>query len=240
VIEFSNRLLAFTVIVVTILNAVVARRAARGTRPYHLALAVGLLTLAQGPLGAVTIVTGLNPVVVGSHFLLFMLDLSAATVLLVDVRGGSSAALRPAWLAPAVGVMLVWTFALIVSGAVVTMSGTHPGSDNVPRMWNLLDAAYWHVRIGASFVAALAVFLLAIARLEVTDHRVPRLAWLVVVLTGCQILIGEWQWRNQLPWWSTWLHVATATALWAVTVALARLLVGPAAVSSPSAAPATA
>ncbi len=222
IIEFSNRVFAFTVIVVTIANAVVAWRGVRSSNrlQFRLALAVAILTLAQGPLGGITIITGLNPIVVGSHFLLFMVDLSVATVLLVDVRGDSPPVPRPGWLSAAVIALLVWTFALIVSGSVVTMSGTHPGSDNVPRLWNLLDAAYWHVRIAASFVAVLAAFLFATARLEVTNHRVPRLAWLVVALTAAQILIGEWQWRNQLPWWSTWLHVATATGLWAATVAL--------------------
>jgi cytochrome c oxidase assembly protein subunit 15 len=239
VIEFSNRIFAGTVIVVTILNAFVAWRGIRSTMPtqWRLALAVAILTLAQGPLGAVTIITGLNPVVVGSHFLLFMIDLSLATVLLVDVRGDSPAIPRPPWLRAAVVVMLVWTFALIISGVVVTMAGTHPGSNDVPRMWNLLDAAYWHVRIAASFVAALAAFLYAIARLDVTNHRVPRLAWLVVSLTGAQIVIGEWQWRHQLPWWTVWLHVATATALWASTVALGRSLLSPAAQPSTAAVP---
>jgi heme a synthase len=236
VIEFSNRVFAATVIAVTILNAFVAWRGIRPTQPtqWRLALTVAILTLAQGPLGAVTIITGLNPVVVGSHFVLFLIDLSVATVLLVDVRGESPDIPRPPWLRPAVVVMMVWTFALIVSGVVVTMAGTHPGSNDVPRMWNLLDAAYWHVRIAASFVAALAVFLYAIARLDVTNHRVPRLAWLVVALTATQILIGEWQWRHQLPWWSVWLHVSTATALWATTVALGRSLLSPAMAPHPS------
>jgi cytochrome c oxidase assembly protein subunit 15 len=235
-IEFSNRILAFTVIVVTLTTAVVAWRGVRRTHPpqWRLALAVAILTLAQGPLGAVTIMTGLNPVVVMSHFLLFMVDLSVATVLLVDVRGRSPQVPRPPWLAAAVVALMVWLFALLVSGAVVTASGTHPGSIDVPRMWNLLDAAYWHVRIAASFVAALAVFLYAIAQLDVTNHRVPRLAWLLVGLVASQIVIGEWQWRHQLPWWAVWLHVATAAALWATAVALGRSLLSPAMAPSPS------
>jgi hypothetical protein len=38
------------------------------------------------------------------------------------------------------------------------------------------------------------------------------------------MLVGEVQWRNQLPWWLVLIHVALATAVWAGVVALATLL----------------
>jgi cytochrome c oxidase assembly protein subunit 15 len=215
------------VIVLTILTAVSAYRGVRRSDPprWRMALAIGLGTLAQGPLGGITILTGLHPVVVMSHFLLALVIFSVATVLLVDVRGGTPAAVsRPPWLPPATIAFALWAILLIVSGAVVTMSGTHPGADDVPRLWNLLDAAYWHVRIAVSFVFALAGFLFLIARLELTGGRVPRVAWAVVALVAAQILIGEWQWRHQLPWWTVLMHVATAAALWSAVIALARSL----------------
>ena len=123
----------------------------------------------------------------------------------------------PAWLRPVTLVFLASGFLLIVSGAIVTTSGTHPGADGVPRLYSLLDVTYWHVRIAATFVAALAVFLFLLSRLEQTGRRVPRLAWAVVALTALQIVIGETQWRDELPWYLVWAHVMTATLLWSST-----------------------
>ena len=229
IIEFSNRLLALTVIVVTILTAVSARRGLRQTAPeqWRLALAIAVGTLAQGPLGGVTILVGLHPVAVASHFLLAIVVFCLATILLIDVRLAPVVIDRPGWLRPATLAVTAWAFLLIVSGAIVTTSGTHPGAANVKRLWNLLDTAYWHVRIAVSFVVVLALFLFALARLDPVAGRLPRLAWAVVALTGTQIVIGELQWRNQLPWYLVLLHVATATALWAAVVALGRSLLSP-------------
>ena len=226
--EFTNRVMAFLVVMTTIGLAVCAARGVRRAdrARWWMAFAVAAGTVAEAPLGAVTIVTGLNPYVVMTHFLLAIIVFSVATVLFIDVWGAPAAgASRPAWLPVAVAVFTLWSLLMITSGAVVTMAGTHPGASNVPRIWNLLDAAYWHVRVAVSFVVVLAGFLFACSRLAVTGYRVPRLAWLVVVLTASQILIGEWQWRHQLPWWAVLAHVATATALWSAVIALGRSLV---------------
>jgi cytochrome c oxidase assembly protein subunit 15 len=154
----------------------------------------------------------------------------------MDTRFAAVAVDRPAWLRPATLLFVGWGFVLIVSGALVTTSGPNPGADNVPRLFELLDITYWHVRIAVVFVAALAVFLFLISRLEQTGRLTARLAWAVVALTAVQILIGETQWRNQLPWYLVWAHVMTATLLWGALVALGRNLL-PARAVSPSRAP---
>jgi cytochrome c oxidase assembly protein subunit 15 len=226
VIEFSNRVLAAWVIGATLVMTIAAWRGVRRADPWlwRLALVIGAGTLAQGPLGGITVLVGLHPIAVMSHFLLAVVIFSVATVLLVDVRGVAAVDDAPAWLRPAVVVFATWALLLIVSGAVVTMSGTHPGADNVRRLWNLLDATYWHVRIAVSFVVVLALFLYAVSRLDRHGPRVPRLAWAVVALTGLQVVIGEAQWRDQLPWWLVLAHVANATLLWSAVVALGRTL----------------
>jgi cytochrome c oxidase assembly protein subunit 15 len=225
VVEFSNRVLALWVILATIAMLVSAGRSVRHSdrQAWWLALAVGGGTVAQGPLGGITVLVGLHPIAVMSHFLLAILVFTAATMLVVDVHGRRDEAVeRPGWLRPATIGLAVWGFLLITSGAVVTMSGTHPGAKGVKRLWNLLDAAYWHVRIAVSFVVVIAIYLFAIARLERPGPRVPALAWVVVALTGLQIAIGEWQWRHHLTWWMVLLHVMNATALWAALIALCR------------------
>ncbi len=233
VIEFSNRLLAGSVIIITLL---LAYRGWRHPRK-RLALAIAIGTFAQGPLGGITILVDLHPIAVASHFLLAIVVFTLSTVLLIDTRFSPERGLeQPPWLRPATLLFLALGLALIVSGAIVTTSGTHPGADDVPRLYSLLNVAYWHVRIAVTYVSGLAVFLFVISRLETTGRRVPRLAWVVVALTATQVVIGEVQWRNELPWYLVWAHVMTATLLWSALVALGRSLL-PATAVSPSRAP---
>jgi len=233
VIEFSNRILAALAILTTL---ALAYRGWREPQKW-LAFSIAAGTFAQGPLGGITIMVDLHPVAVASHFLLAIVVFSLATILLVDVRCPPAMELeRPAWLQPVTLAFVAWGLVLIVSGAIVTTSSTHPGADGVKRLYSLLDVTYWHVRIAAVFVAALAVFLFLLSRLEQTGRRVPRLAWAVVGLTALQIMIGETQWRDQLPWYLVWAHVMTATLLWGTLIALGRTLL-PASAVSPSRAP---
>ncbi len=215
VIEFSNRVLALAVVLTTVALAVRGRR--------RLAYAIAAGTVAQVPLGGLTVLVDLHPIAVASHFLLAIVVFSLATVLAVDTGISASTAI-PAGrrLRQATMAIVALGLVLIVSGAVVTTSGTHPGADDVPRLYDLRDVAYWHVRIALTFVVALAVYLFALARWRAAPVLVRRFAWTVVGLTALQIVIGEVQWRNELPWYLVWAHVANATLLWAAIVALAR------------------
>ena len=226
-IEFSNRLVAFCAITLTILAAVaIRRRDRRFTMSATLAAAIAVGTFAQGPLGAITVYVHLNPVAVMSHFLLAIVLLGLATVLAVDellppVKTAAPRIGRPLSLS-----LVVATFGLVVTGAIVSESGPHPGDSSakqhIPRMWNLLDAAYVHVRVAAAFTLLLAAFLWMISRMRVLPPRTTALAWTVIGLTAAQILVGEYQWRNQLPWWAVAIHVTIAGLLWSAVIALAR------------------
>ncbi|MFM7014388.1 MAG: COX15/CtaA family protein, partial [Actinomycetota bacterium] len=71
IIEFGNRLLTFVLIIIALLTFIVVRRTTRSER-FGLtwpALALGLGIIAQALLGGVTVLTGLNPWIVGAHFL---------------------------------------------------------------------------------------------------------------------------------------------------------------------------
>ncbi len=227
-IEYSNRIVALGVIIATLLLAVSAYRVRRGRddHAWRLALAIGIGTFAQGPLGGITVLTDLHPIAVMSHFLLALVILALAVVLALDERGWARDwGPRPGWLTPAALALPAVTFGLVVSGAVVTMSGTHPGGEDVKRLWNLLDAAYVHVRIAVVFVAVVVALLYGLARLTNPPRIVARLSWALVAVVAIQISLGEYQWRNQLPWWAVLLHVAVAALVWSCAVALARALV---------------
>lgn len=228
-IEFSNRVLALGVIVIAVLLAVAAFRSVRGTRRWlwRGALWIGILTLAQGPLGGITVLVGLHPIAVMSHFLLAIVVLLIAVVLVLETRGLVGGWERPApgWV-PWAGIgIAAWAWLTIVSGGVATMSGTHPGADGkVPRLWNLLDAVYVHVRVAASFIVAIALLLLVLSRAVRAPRPVTTTAWLLVAAVTAQILIGEWQWRTQLPWYLTLAHVSVGSLGIALAGALGWLL----------------
>jgi hypothetical protein len=119
-IEFGNRVIAF----LTILTTLVTWIFARGRR--RLAAVIFFGTLAQAPLGALTVHYHLNPWWVLSHFLLSMVVLTLAVVLAAESRPRASSSL-PNWV-PRVGLLVALSAGvLIFSGTLATAAGPHPG-----------------------------------------------------------------------------------------------------------------
>jgi cytochrome c oxidase assembly protein subunit 15 len=224
-IEFGNRAVGIVPIGLSVLTWLGARRT--GGLPgwaVRLAGAVALGTLAQAPLGLVTITSGLHPLLVMSHFLLALVVLGGAVVVAVEAWGvaagradlGLPKELRAIGLVVA-GACLV----LVVSGAFTTASGPHPGdSSEVERLGTLEDLLWVHVRVTALFGCAL---LLLLGYLFARRERWPRLfraALAVLGLVLAQMAVGELQYRLELPWGIVAVHVALAAAVWAATVGL--------------------
>jgi cytochrome c oxidase assembly protein subunit 15 len=174
----------------------------------------------------VTVAFDLNPYLVMSHFLLAMAVVSLSTWATV-------AAFRPAIARSLVGGrigMLAWGavvvyLGLIVSGAFVTASGPHPGSTTTPieRIGNFYDAAWVHVRVATTFtvlLVALAIWLWKRFR----GSTAQRLSLASVALLGCQAAVGEYQYRNGLPWDVIAVHVALAATLLITVVVTASLV----------------
>ena len=122
--------------------------------------------------------------------------------------------------------------ALVVTGAVATASGPHPGADeDVERLGlGIADTVYWHVRVAAVFgicVLALGALLLR-GRREAPGVLFVWGALLAALLA--QAIVGEVQYRNALPWGLVLVHVVLAATIWTLTVALAVVLSRPPAV----------
>jgi heme a synthase len=208
-IEFSNRVFAFLTILVTLFTWALAR----GHR--RLAFATFFGTLLQAPLGALTVHFGLNPWLVLSHFLLSVVVLTLGVVLAHEVRGRERTRLPP-WV-PRVGVLVGLAGAvLLVSGTFATAAGPHPGSVVVRRLWSFQPAVYWHVRATAVFGVAFAILLVWLVR-----NRAPQVRGALVLLglLLVQMVIGETQYRTQLPWWLVLIHVTMAVTVWAALTA---------------------
>jgi heme a synthase len=185
-------------------------------------------TLAQAPLGRLTIVLDLHPLMVMTHFLLALVVLAGGVIVVVEAWStlrGRSEPLVPRWLRRLGLLLAVAGAVVVVTGTFSTAAGPHPGDDaDIHRFWNLLDAVYVHVRATAVFGISFLVLLVWLVR---ERARVGRLLTAALVLLGlllAQMVVGEVQWRNELPWGVVLVHVALAAAVWAWLVGLVFVL----------------
>ncbi len=228
-IEFGNRVVALAPIVLSLLAWIAAPRThGLGRGATLVAAGVFLGTVAQAPLGLLTIRLDLHPLMVGTHFLLALGVLAGAVALAIEAWGNARGRVDspvPPWLRAVALVLVVACGILVVTGTLSTAAGPHPGdSAEIDRFWNLLDAVWWHVRATAVFGLS---FLILAAWVVRERRRLPGLGQATAVLLGLLLLqmgIGEIQYRNQLPWWLVLMHVGLAAAVWAWTVGLATAL----------------
>lgn len=228
-VEFGNRVVSVFPILLSLTTAIgshFVRALPRWTRATAWAAALG--TLAQAPLGLLTVRLDLDPLAVMSHFLLAIAVLACAVVVTVEARRaevGAAPPFVPRWVQRAALLFAALTLAVVVTGTLVTAGGPHAGDpDVVDRLGNLHDAIWVHVRVTAAFGLAL---LAAVWYLRRTPAR--RVVLLLLGVVIAQAVVGEVQWRNALPWWLVLIHVALAAGIWAVTVWLVASLRRPAA-----------
>ena len=225
-IEYANRLLSGVVGLVAIATWVVARRMP-GAPPALRRWAAGAAgaCVVQMPLGAVTVLSGLHPLAVGSHFLVSIAALGCGTMLALGARDHRDGVAR-AW-SPRRGVLAALTAlsaaVVLVTGVIVTAAGPHSGDDDVTkRFGDLLLALQVHVRAAVVFTVLVVVLVAWVVREGGVDRLTGRLALLAVPLIALQIGIGEYQYRNGLPWQVVVVHVSIAALVWAVIVAACR------------------
>jgi cytochrome c oxidase assembly protein subunit 15 len=223
-IEFGNRVAGFTVGLTTLVAAAAAFRVPGMPRwLFWSAVALPFTVLAQGVLGGITVLLELHPLIVMGHFLLSLVALAVAVVVVQGARDlargvADETPIGSAWLALA---LVPAAAALVVSGTLVTAAGPHSGGEEIVRFGNLVEAV--HIHIGATAVFGIAFLaLLALLVVERDRARVELgLAGAVLALLLAQMVVGEIQWREALPWGLVLLHVTLATAVWVLVVALA-------------------
>jgi heme a synthase len=228
-IEFGNRVVSAVTIFTTLALAIAAwLTRGLGRRGRWLATAVFVGTLAQAPLGAITVYYDLDPYLVITHLLLSFTLVALAVLTLLEasrlVRGAGAP--LPGIARLGASVLSVAVVVLAVSGTEATAAGRFPGSSGtqvVPRLGSFYPAVYWHVRA----VAVFGVVFLALAAWAWT--RRAAYPWLLrgcaglLAICAAQMTIGEVQYRTygDVPWWLVLIHVAAAATLVGWTVGLA-------------------
>ncbi len=226
-IEFGNRMVASVTIVLTLALAAGAwltRGVPRWTRWLALGTFVG--TLAQAPLGAITVYAHLHPALVIPHLLLSIAVLGAAIVVALEAAALGRGHGQPLDREPRLGSLGIAgaTFLLIATGSVATAAGPHSGGKHVYRLWSLHPALLLH---GAA-VAVLGCSLMFLLGYLFARRATARPYFVATTgLTGLilvQMALGDIQYRTHLPWWLVLVHVAVAATVWSWTVALVTLM----------------
>lgn len=230
-VEFGNRLVALVGIVLSLVTWLASRKVEGLSRLGRLsALAAFLVAFAQIPMGGITVVLELHPLAVMTHFLLGMAVLACALVTVIEAWGllrGRAPSAGQRWLRQVVTWLgLPSAAVLVVTGAVATASGPHPGAnEDVERLGvGIADTVYVHVRVAAAFGIAVLVVGLFVWKLRRTYPGVVSVWVALVTVLAAQAVLGEVQYRNALPWGLVLVHVFLAATIWVLSVAFAHVL----------------
>ena len=228
-IEFGNRMVALVGIILTLITWLAARRVDGLPRWVRIvALITALGTIAQIPLGGVTVLLDLHPVAVMSHFLLALLVVAGSVVVTVEgfsLYRGLAPAAGPSWLRKVALVGVAACAVLVVTGTVSTASGPHSGGEDIRRLGlSVHDTIYVHVRATALYGIVLLVVGVFLWRLRKELPGIARGGALLLAVLLVQMAVGEIQYRNALPWWLVAIHVSLAATIWVLTIGIAWAL----------------
>lgn len=228
VIEFGNRLMTGVVGLIAVAVWVLVLRLRHERRDlFVLASVVVGGVVAQALVGGVTVLTGLNPFIVGFHYVASLALVCVTAAFLVRMRwpGPASSVVVPRWHAVLAALTAIAMVLTIVFGVLTTGAGPHSGDADAGR--NGFDAQLLeHVHAWPGYALLALTVALVWAAWRIRD-LLPRLLQWTVVLLGVeliQIAVGLYQARNGLPELAVGVHmVLAALAAAAMTVVLLHL-----------------
>lgn len=210
VIEFTNRLLTFVLLIIAVLTVWFALKLANGRKVRITAFLLVAGIFLQAVIGGISVLMQLNPWVVGLHFDVSGLMIALASVQLwrtynpiVSIPGTYEVFLAKA-------IAIVGSIAVLV-GVVVTGSGPHAGDADTPR--NGLDTSLWqhYHSYPAYLTLALALTLLLLVRKRDVDGYASRIVFWIVVCAILQAIVGVAQARLGLPVGLVIVHMTLAS-----------------------------
>ncbi|MCX8453935.1 COX15/CtaA family protein [Paenarthrobacter ureafaciens] len=229
-IEFGNRLLTFALAAVAALMLVYLWNLRKERRDLFL-LALGLLASipAQAIIGGITVLSGLNPWVVGLHFLVSMALVVVATLLVNRAFGRTGRFMNrtlaplPSILRPAMMAVLVFSTIAVMLGVVVTGAGPHAGDADAPRNdldWDLFS----HIHaIPAYVITAGSLFAVYLVFRYKISGPFRTAAFLMLAVTALQAVIGFTQYYNGIPALLVGAHMLGAALLMSASTNAADL-----------------
>ncbi|MGP6204199.1 COX15/CtaA family protein [Microbacterium sp. F2] len=243
-IEFGNRTLTGLVGILALVVLVFVLKMRRERRDlFVLSLVVLLGIIAQALVGGITVLTGLNPFIVGFHYVasVILVAVCAAFLVLMRTPGGPRVrvvtTVHAIWVHATTAVLAVTIF----FGILTTGAGPHSGDADAGR--NGFNAEILeHVHAWPSY-ALFAMTLVLLGFAYRRRREIPRVvAWTQAVLgvEVLQIAVGLFQARNGLPPLAVGIHMVLASLLAAAMTALVLNLKQPVRVSDTAEDPADA
>jgi heme a synthase len=219
-IEFGNRMLTFALAAVAVAMLVYLWNLRKERRDLFL-LALGLLASipAQAIIGGITVLTRLNPWVVGLHFLVSMALVVLSTLLVNRAYGRTGRFMDrtlpalPGAVTPVMGAVAAFSAIAVMLGVVVTGAGPHAGDADAPRNdldWDLFS----HIHAVPAYLitagALLAVYVVLRQRITGAFRTA---ALLLLGVTVLQAIIGFTQYYNGIPALLVGAHMLGAALL---------------------------
>ncbi|WP_431796635.1 COX15/CtaA family protein [Microbacterium enclense] len=226
IIEFGNRTLTGVVGILALAVVVLMwrmRKERRGMFVLSLVVLGGIV--AQAIVGGITVLTGLNPFIVGFHYIasVILVTVCAAFLTLMYLPAGARERVVPPWFAGLVHATTAVLALTIVFGVLTTGAGPHSG-DAAAVQRNGFDAEvleHVHAWPGYALFALTLVIVVIAWRRRLT---VRRWATALLAVELVQIAVGLYQARNGLPELAVGIHmVLAALTAAAMTVVVLRL-----------------
>ena len=222
VIEFGNRLLTFAVGLIALLGVLSALlQRPRRKILVQLSIAVFLGIPAQAIVGGFTVLTDLNPWVVGLHFLASIAVIAAAYVFWRATFEPTETvpARVPTPLRTLTWITTVVSAAVLVVGTWVTGSGPHAGDQDAKRN-NLDPESISQVHVDLVFLLLGLSVALWFAFRAVGATDAARAALVLVAVELGQGLIGFVQYFTHLPGILVGAHMLGSCLVWLATLAV--------------------
>jgi cytochrome c oxidase assembly protein subunit 15 len=224
VIEFGNRLLTFVLVVIAIAAFVsVVRMRVERRDLFVLTLLQGLSIPTQAVLGGITVLTGLNPYIVGLHFVVSIVLVALTTTLVYRVLCGprGTRLLVPGWYAGLTHVATALVAITVLIGILTTGSGPHAGDADTPRNgMNSELLQHFHSWPAYALFAVTIVLAVSAWRAGASMQRVRTFAFALLGVEVVQMIVGLTQARLGLPEILVGLHMVLAAVLVAAMTAL--------------------
>lgn len=210
-IEFGNRLLTFALFFAAVATLIAIFRS--GRRDLRLLGATQILgILGQGILGGITVLTNLNPLAVGSHLLLSILLIAAATSLHSrrhhPYLRTSSSELRISRVSLT---HISLAFIAITIGTLVTGSGPHAGDVDAPRLNFAITTI---TRIHSASVWLLMIVTIYFLLRKNLNFETKRWLQIFLALALSQGALGYIQYFLGVPEGLVALHLLGSVLVW--------------------------
>ncbi len=225
IIEFGNRTLTGLVGILALIVVVLVWRLRRRRRDlFVLALIVLGGVVVQALVGGVTVLTGLNPFIVGFHYVVstVLVCVGAAFLAKMNQEPGRRERAVPRWYAITTHVTTLVLALSILFGVLTTGAGPHSGDAAAGRNgFNAEVLEHVHSWPGYTLLA-----LTLVLTITAWAQRLPTRTWITVLLgiEFVQIAVGLYQARNGLPELAVGIHmVLAALTAAAMTVVVLHL-----------------